>query len=193
MELLDVELSNEPLDIDSFSYLSDSDYPVVLLGFQLKNLYDQKRLIFKKDFNISDIIHFVPRETMMPKFFRGIKLSIKPQIISFITMLENLNCTSAENINLNIYKNILNRFNLTCDNCFAFLQKGIYPIDSECIEKISKEFLNKEQLFSLLDNSKVNIFQGVGYPVIYVLSNKNFYQTSNNNFLHTVIKKYYDA
>ena len=38
MNLLGIDLAEQPLDIDSFSYLNDKDYPLALLGFQLKNL-----------------------------------------------------------------------------------------------------------------------------------------------------------
>lgn len=193
MELLDVELSNEPLDIETFSYLSDSDYPVVLLGFQLKNLYDQKRLVFKPQYKTNDIIHFVPQETMMPKFFRGIKLGIKTSVISFVQMLENLSCTSEKDINIFIYKEILNRFNLSCENCYAYLNKGIFPIDSQCLKNISNDDISSEELYSLIDTQKTNAFQGIGYPVIYILTNKNYHKTTSNNFLHTVVKKYYDV
>ena len=163
MELLDVELSNEPLDIEPFSYLSDTDYPVVMLGFQLKNLYDQKRLIFKSKFKTNEIIHFVPRETMMPKFFRGIKLNIKTSIIPFIKMLDNLGNSPSSEINLTTYKEILKKYNLTCDNCYAFLHKGIYPIDSECTGVISNISLTVEDIFSLIDKSLCPHFSAKQY------------------------------
>jgi len=189
MNLLDVELVNEPLEIDSFSYLSDSEYPVIMLGFQLKNLYDQKRLLIKDKYDVQDIIHFIPRETMLPKFFRGIKLTIKPSIVSLIAMLENLGLSDRE-ISLPTYRNILDKYKLSCNNCYAFLQKGIYPIDSECINSFASNYFNLEEIYSMIDNKKIQTFQAASYPVIYVLSNKNVYRTTNNNFLHAVVKKY---
>ena len=65
MVLIDTHLTEEPLDVESFSYLNDSDYPLEFLGFQFKNLYDQKRLIINKKFKPIDIIHFVPHEPVI--------------------------------------------------------------------------------------------------------------------------------
>jgi len=191
MTVLDINLAEEPLDIDTFSYLSDSDYPVTLLGFQLKNLYDQKRLIIKKEYNPIDIIHLVPDETVMPKFFRGIKITPLKRFDYLIKQLEALGSLNNETINKDFYTEILNENNLSCNNCFAYLRKGVYPIDSEHLEYFTDSKLTQEDLYTkMLDNSLINNFQSLGYFVIYVLSNKNIYKTTTNNFLHAVVKKY---
>jgi hypothetical protein len=191
MNLLDVELVNEPLEIDSFSYLSDSDYPVIMLGFQLKNLYDQKRITVSQQYKSIDIIHFIPKETMMPKFFRGVRIPIRSEYIPLISSLETLGLTDQEEIKPTEYKALLQKFNLTCNNCFAFLQKGIYPIDSECLNTFSSQKFSIDEIYSsFIDTKNIAKFQALSYPVIYVLSNKNKCGTSTKNFIHAVVKKY---
>jgi len=190
MNLLDINLVEQPLDIDSFSYLCDEDYPFVLLGFQLKNLYDQKRLIIKKEYSPIDVIHLVPGETIMPKFFRGIKLSVDSKYSYLIKKIESLNLLKAD-INKNYYTDLLKEHNFTCNNCYAFLRKGVYPIDSEHLESICTTKLTQKDLYSnILDKESVNEFQALGYFVIYVLSNKNIYNTTTKNFLYSVVKNY---
>jgi len=189
--MLDINLAEEPLDIDSFSYLSDSDYPLCVLGFQLKNLYDQKRLVIKQEYNPVDVIHFVPGETAMPKFFRGIKINYNSKMDYLIKKIEALGSDNNSEINKNHYTQILNEHKLSCNNCFAFLRKGVYPIDSEHLQIFANTKLTQTELYStVLEKTDASDFQSLGYFVIYILSNKNFYKTTTKNFLHTVVKKY---
>ena len=191
MIMLDVNLAEEPLDIDTFSYLDDKDYPLCILGFQLKNLYDQKRLVIKKKYNPIDIIHFVPGETVMPKFFRGIKINYNPRHDYLIKKIEALGNLKTNEINKEYYTQILNEHNLSCNNCFAYLRKGIYPIDSEHLDLFSNIKISQTELYSsVLESVGENNFQSIGYFVIYVLSNRNTYKTTTNNFLHAVVKNY---
>lgn len=191
MNIVGIDLIEQPLDIDSFSYLSDQDYPFVLLGFQLKNLYDQKRLIIKSSYNPVDVIHFVPGESVMPKFFRGIKINLNSSYNYFLKKIEALNLQKNNSIDKNYYCELLKEYKLSCNNCYAFLRKGIYPIDSEHLTNISTTKLTQEDLYTnLLDINAVNNFQALGYFVIYVLSNKNIYNTTTKNFLHSVVKSY---
>lgn len=190
MSMLDVDLVNEPLDIDSFSYLNDEDYPACILGFQLKNLYDQKRLILNKSYNPVDVIHLVPNDAVLPKFFRGINISIKKEFLPLISHLELLGIQNKNTLNLDNYKNILKSYNLSCENCYAYLNKGIYPIDSECLNQISSADITQDELYEKVLNHEQSFFQTFGYFVIYILSNKNTYKTPTKNYLHAVVKKY---
>lgn len=190
MNILGLNLVDEPLDIDTFSYLDDKDYPFVVLGFQLKNLYDQKRLVFKKEISSEDIIHLVPNDAIMPKFFRGIKIKLKKEFIPFVKHLEMQGSTNKSTINTDTYKTILKQYNLTCDNCFAHLNKGIYPIDSECLNKLSVQQFDIDSLYTDYLEANSPIYQSLGYFVIYILSNKNYYETTTKNYLHAVVKKY---
>ena len=158
MNVLDVNLADEPIDIDSFSYISDEEYPVALLGFQIKNLYDQKRLNINKDFNPTNIIHFIPGETVMPKFFRGIKLQLNSKFNYLVAKLEALGTLSTQEIDKKFYVELLNEYNLSCNNCFAYLRKGIYPIDSEHLNLITNLKLSQKDLYSNV-LEKNNIFQ----------------------------------
>jgi len=188
--MLDIDLVNEPLDIDSFSYLNDMDYPACILGFQLKNLYDQKRLILNKDYKPVDVIHLVPNDAVLPKFFRGINIPIKKEFLPLISHLDLLGTQNIAPINIENYKNILKNYNLSCNNCYAYLNKGIYPIDSECLNAISSTNLTQDELYDKALIHEISVFQSFGYFVIYILSNKNVYKTPTKNYLHAVVKKY---
>jgi len=182
MKLLDVELVNESLDIESFSYLCDQDYPYVMLGFQLKNLYDQKRIQINKKFESHDFIHFVPQELMMPKFFRGIKINVQKKYIPLINEL-----ASKVNYTLEKYKVLLEQYNLSCDSCYAYFNNGVYPIDSEFVNTISTF---QGPATCILSTEEIAHFQAISYPVIYILNNKNSSNTTTKTFYHTIVEKY---
>ena len=191
MTMLDTNLVDQPLDVDLFSYLTDEEYPFFILGFQLKNLYDQKRLIIKKEYNPVDVIHFVPGETVMPKFFRGIKVQVNKKYDYLIKNLESYGTQTSDQIDKNNYTQLLNEHKLSCNNCFAYLRKGIYPIDSEHLSDLTTCKIKQKDLYSeVLDISEISTFQALGYFVIYVLSNKNLYNISTKNFIHAVVKNY---
>ena len=190
MNTLGLNLIDEPLDIDTFSYLDDADYPHVVLGFQLKNLYDQKRLIFKKEICSEDVIHLVPNDAIMPKFFRGIRIKLKKEFAPFVKHLEMLGSTNKTIINTDSYKDILKQYKLTCNNCYAHLNKGIYPIDSECLNKLSVQQFDMDSLYTNYLEANSPIYQSLGYFVIYILSNKNYRETTTKNYLHAVVKSY---
>lgn len=190
MNVLGLDLVDEPLDIDTFSYLEDTNYPYCILGFQLKNLYDQKRLVFKKELNSRDVIHLVPNDAIMPKFFRGIELKLKKEFLPFVKHLEMLGSTNKLSITTENYKSILKQYGLTCDNCFAYLNKGIYPVDSECLNILSTQQFNIDNLYTEYLETILPVYQSLGYFVIYILSNKNYYETTTKNYLHAVVKSY---
>ena len=189
MVLLDVNLSEQPLDVEEFSYLSDSDYPLCMLGFQIKNLYDQKRLTINKNFNPINIIHFVPNEPLEPKFFRGIKIILKDKFLPLLKQLDTLGTNNNIKINKNFYDNLLNEYNLKCDNCYAFLNRGIYPINSEFLNNLTNLKINTDDLYSKVLNTESG-FQSYGYFSIYILSNKNTQNTTTKKFIKSNFKQF---
>jgi len=180
MKLLDVSLVDAPLKADQFTFLNDNDYPFVLLGYQIKNLYDQERFKFNKQFKCVDVAHCTPCEEKLPRFFRGIKLELKKD---FYSLLDRLDILSVQDDKLlSVYKNILSEFNLTCNNCFAYLKKNIYPVDSECLKDIALS--NHDINFyyeNLLDTKNVALYQSLGYLVIYILNNKKVSKFETKN------------
>jgi len=44
MTLVDIDHVEQPLELDKFKLIPLTDYPYCVIGFQLKNLYDQERI-----------------------------------------------------------------------------------------------------------------------------------------------------
>ena len=189
MNLIDVDLAVEPLVPKDCNFIADKNYPFCLLGFQLKNAYDQLRLQFKAKYNITDYIHFLPDSEATPLFFRGINIRPNQKVSSLFKQLELFNVSLSE-LPIKKYKHVLSEYRLTCEDCFGSLQKGVYPIDGECINLITDNIVDLNDLYANAFNTKdVPLFQACGYFTIYILSNKSIYRTGTDKIVYDFQKK----
>jgi hypothetical protein len=183
MNLIDIDLAVEPLTPKECNFIADKNYPFCLLGFQLKNAYDQSRLQFKKKYNIVDYVHFLPDSNATPLFFRGLSLKPNQKINSLFKQLELFNISLSE-LPTNKYKHVLSEYRLTCEDCFGSLQKGVYPIDGECVNLITSDIVDLNDLYAnAFDTDVVPLFQSCGYFTVYILSNKSIYRTGTDKII----------
>ena len=61
MSIFDTSLTDHPVDNKDFQSYNIEDLPKLILGFEIKNKYDQKRLTFKKLYQPKNILHFINR------------------------------------------------------------------------------------------------------------------------------------
>ena len=177
MTLIDVDLEQEPLDIKNFLKISLSDYPYCLIGFQLKSLYDQKRISLKLKYKAQDYIHILPEAKLTPSFFRGIRLSLKPSFLPLVERLRQLNTSLTNSVKELTYKNILSEYNLSCDDCYAFLRKGVYPVDGKHLQLIADTDLTLDELYEDAFNTKqVPVFQSYSSFTIFLLCNETVFK-----------------
>jgi hypothetical protein len=175
MNLINVDLATESLTPRDCSFIADKNYPFCILGFQLKNAYDQTRLQLKKKYNVKDYVHLLPDS--------GLTFTPQQTINTLLNQLEIFN-TSLTDLPLKRYESILSEYNLSCKNCYGSLQRGIYPIDGECIKNISKENIDLDDLYTnAFDTEHVAPFQAYAYFTIYILINKSVYRTGTDKIV----------
>ena len=188
MNIVNIDLVSEPLTVDNCNVISDKDYPFCLLGFQLKNSYDQVRLQLKSKYKINDYIHLLPDSDATPSFFRGMMIKPKSNFRALLTQLETFN-TALTELPVQRYQSILSEYNLTCNNCYAYLQKGIYPIDGECINKISDNYIDIVDLYTnAFNNKNVPTFQSCAYFTIFILDNRSAFRHGTDLITSKFIK-----
>ena len=175
MQIININTAELPADTSQFEPLHDSaDYPYCLLGFQIKNSYDQLRLKFPKKYNAKNIIHLVYYPETEPIFFRGIKLTPTQQVSSFLKELKINESQSYGDLKLKVYSDLLSRFNASCDNCFLYLRPGVYPIDSSNISCFVEESVDLNELYrDIFFQEDVPFYQSVGCIVLYILDKSN--------------------
>jgi hypothetical protein len=188
MNIVNIDLASEPLTTENCNILSDKDYPFCLLGFQLKNSYDQVRLQLKTKYKINDYMHLLPDSDATPSFFRGMAITPKGNLRNLFIQLGNLN-TSFSELPVKHYQHILSEYNLTCNNCYAHLQRGVYPIDGECINELSDSYIDIVDLYTnAFNNKNVPAFQSCAYFTIFVLNNRSIFRHNVDQITTKFIK-----
>jgi len=178
MTLVDISSAQEPLTLDNFTVISKDKYPYSIIGFQLKNLYDQQRIKVKSKYNTKDIIHILPTANLEAAFFRGIKIHIRENYFSLLEQLRNFN-TNLDDIKVDAYKHLLSEYELTCNDCYAFLRKGVYPIDGKCLSKLSNIDITLESLYQNAFNTKsVPVYQSFSSFIIFILCNETIFTST---------------
>jgi len=162
-------IENDPNPND-FNLIESTKYPVLFLGFNIKNEYDNKRIQLNKEFNPVNIVHPLGSSKDQGVFLKGIILkpnnTIK-QLFESIKKQENLA------MNVVIYENLLNQYNLACKETYSYFAKGLYPIDFNNLKSICDDAFNTDKkIFQHLLNidEKVFDFQKFSSLKLFILT-----------------------
>jgi hypothetical protein len=188
MKIIDINTVDLPIDSSKFNILKDSEYPLCLLGFQIKNAYDQKRHCIPKKYKPVDVVHILHFPETTPLFFRGIILNPTNKLV---TLLNDLLDKSLMTVTNEAYNNTLKQHSLTCDNCWTYLRPGIFPIDGHYLKTLANNDIDINELYSeIFANKDIPFFQSISYLTIYILDNKNLAYVSNKEFAEKLIADY---
>lgn len=176
MELLSVALVEHPVTIGEYQTLDFNELPKVILGFEIKNQLDEKRIIIKPEFKPQRLTHFCQTDSLEPIFLYGVELNVTSEMCG--DLLQTLNtfstvyirCKSVEAY-IKQYQQHLEKYGLTCDECYRCLQDGLYPIDLKHLPDlaINNKNLPISDLPSMLEISKEQWYLNMGAFRIYVL------------------------
>ena len=176
MTLVDVDLATEPPSLKGYTQIPGERYPFCLLGFQIKSSYDEQRLQLKSKHNAKDYVHVLPNSQKEMTFFRGIKVTPRQELLPLLSRLESFNVSLNDTPHKH-YAYTLNEYGLTCKNCYSHYQRGIYPIDGECINQFAREDIDLNELYaSGFDTKLVPHFQSYAYFTIFILENKSIFK-----------------
>jgi hypothetical protein len=149
MSQLDISELNQPVNYNEFKLISKNKLPICLLGYEIKNLYDQKYLTIDKKYDPYDIVHISKYPTVQPTFIRGIPFAPNSHLLSLINKLNKTHNMSFGEISSRRYSQIVTSCKLECRYSLCSLRDGIYPVDGECMLNISNF---KNMLFNLYND-----------------------------------------
>ena len=132
---IDLTEVNRGVNANLFKPLDYSQIPKLFLGFIIKNNFEYNALKCTKE--TQDIAHLCGIDGIIePVFLRGLFIDT-PTIIGKI--IEQVNKIKPININtiFNQYIKILSQFDLSCNNTYAYLLDGMFPIDITYLEQIT--------------------------------------------------------
>lgn len=180
MKIIDVETSVDAIKPDGFDVIPSFKYPYCLLGFQLKNSYDQQRYFIPKKYKPVDIVHFINNPESIPLFFRGIKITPTYKLLDFIDKITLKQFYRLGNLDNETYNTTLAQCALTCEECWSYLRPGVYPIDNKFLNELCSDNINLNVLYNeIIENKDIPYFQSLGYIAIYILDNKNVVNSSS--------------
>lgn len=136
-----------PITTSRFKAYNISELPKIILGIQVKNKYDEDRLSIKPEYLPVHIAHFHMSKGFEPVYFYGIEINPKKSVQLFLDDLKDKNFFSRRmnrESTTTEYKELLSKYNLTCDESFGYLADGIFPIDSNKLDHISDTSYRKE-------------------------------------------------
>mgnify|MGYP003967814055 FL=1 len=138
MHTKSLTLTEQPVDSKEFKSYDIGNLPKLIIGFNIKNKYDQQRLRYKTKYQPKNILHFISRHghpELEPVYLHGIELTLTEKVKHVISLIDN-----AQPITLHGYKNILKYNKLACDTCYGHMADGIYPIDIDYLDDVCDEY-----------------------------------------------------
>ncbi len=112
----------KPADLEKFQKIT---YPTFFFGFAIRNLYDQKRLKIKKEFNPHYIVHKYGTKPEEIMFLYGLTSPVFNDVMPYVFPLSN-----NPGMNHEQYEAVLRPLDVECSDCYLFLSKNLYPINS---------------------------------------------------------------
>lgn len=170
--MIDITLIDEPVNLKEYK-VENVNGPTLFLGFVIKNEYDNIRLSISEKYN--------PKKISLP-YLKDKQVNILPLYGVFLKINEMARQLSTvltrqeryENtLNLATYQNILQEYNLSCNDCYAFFHKNVYPVDNRYFDMLTDDQMGKDkrifQHMLDLDENKFD-FQKFGSLKLLILT-----------------------
>lgn len=139
MYSVDVSEQHIPVECEMFKIVPKNKYPLCMLGYEIKNLFDQKYCTISKKYKPKDIVQLTKLPTTTPVFLRGVTFTPNIYFLNLIEKLTDYRNASFNTITRNTYSKILHTNNLSCKYSLNSLHDGVYPFDSECLSKLTRD------------------------------------------------------
>ena len=139
--MINSQLINEPVTTNRFKIYDIDQLPKVILGIQVKSRYDEDRIIIKPSYTPIRAAHFRMAGSFEPVYLYGIEITLKSKYQDLLDEINNTAIFSkptTQETAVPIYKNILLKYGLSCDECFGYLTDGMFPVDSNKLQLISE-------------------------------------------------------
>ncbi len=128
------QLFDQPATVNKYKHYSAVELPKIILGFVIKNKYDESRLKIKPLMQPKSIAHDIgDHDKLSTMHFHGIELEPTKRVGHLCSTIHR-----AMPITPDSYMNILKYNRLSCDNCIGLLRDGVYPIDIKCLPVLSR-------------------------------------------------------
>ena len=168
--MIDIETVNKPIEYSEYNFVSSlKEYPILFLGFVIKNQYDNLRVNIQEKYDPINLLHY-SKDKQSITALKGIKLipnnNIK-KLYNSIKVQEQLT------MNLVTYENLLNHYGFACKETYGLFAPGMYPIDFINLKSIcDNDFNGDKKIFQHLLglDEKVFDFQKFSSLKLFILT-----------------------
>lgn len=167
--MIDIDLINRQPNFDDYSIATPDEYPMLFLGFVIKNEYDNQRIKLSEKFNTLKFLH-ISKDRKTGTALKGIKLTPNDNVKKLCNQLQQQEKMS---INLVIYENLLSQYGFACKETYSYFSPGSYPIDFDNLKSICTDsFKDDKKIFQHLLNldEKVFDFQKFSSLKLFILT-----------------------
>ena len=168
--MIDIETVNKPIEYSEYNFVSSvKEYPILFLGFVIKNQYDHLRVNIEEKYDPINLLHF-SKDKQSITALKGIKLTPNANVkklYNAIRVQEQLA------MNLVVYGNLLNQYGFACKETYGLFAPGMYPIDFSNLKSIcDNDFNVDKKIFQHLLglDEKVFDFQKFSSLKLFILS-----------------------
>lgn len=144
-------LAEQPVTKTKYKQSRNTSLPRIIMGFVMKNKYDEKRLCIKKMLRPVNVSHtYVTDNKTETMHIHGVWLNPQPIMNRLCETISRAKPLTSQS-----YINILKYSRLSCNNCLQHLRDGVYPMDITCLPLLSKNKFKSDYLYlrSLLDHN----------------------------------------
>lgn len=159
------EMSESPPDELLYTPLSNVGETLLLLGVRIDSAYDHARIQLRSCYEPI-------RVSVNDKCFYGIKLKPSQRFDEIVNRIISVPMGRSNSIDM--YRNRLQLYGLTCDDCWGHFDRNIFPIDASNIETlaINRPYMMKDQHLLVTDNNEMPWFSQYAQLKLYILSSQ---------------------
>ena len=170
MNLMLTEHVETSPDIHLYDTITHHGDPLMIYGVKITHMHDHVRIKIHDKYNPI-------RVRVNDNFFYGTKLQPSPRF--FGSHPHRMRALTSTPVNLdreqqvNVYRDRVSLFGLSCDDCWGHLDKNIFPFDAVNLNKmtINSNMLKPDKLF-VTDDDSLPWFVQHAEPKIYILTNE---------------------
>jgi hypothetical protein len=139
--MIDIELVNNPVNTSNFDIIDTNQYPILFLGFMIKNEYDNKRIQLNEKYSPINLLH-ISKDKKTVVAMKGVKLTPNQNIKNILNAIKK---QESLLMNLITYENLLNQYNLFCKETYSYFSPGMYPVDFENLKSVCDDSFNQDK------------------------------------------------
>jgi hypothetical protein len=157
------EMFESPPDELLYTPISRLGRTLLLLGARIDTEYDHARL------EIRDCYEPI-RVSTNSRYFYGIKLQPSSRFKDIVDRI--ISVPTGRDNSIDMYRNRLQLYGLTCEDCWGHFDRNIFPLDASNIETlaINRPYMMKEQHLVVTDNNQMPWFSQYAQLKLYILS-----------------------